>query len=180
MEDSVVTKNLILFHINGDGVLLSYNSHESAPVIADQKLLIGKNIIDILPSDVFRNAKTCMDESIRTGNMTYMQYQLLIEKVFFDFEATFVPEENSGFLIIISDVTDNKKLDQEFKLFKMIADDAGYGVSITDLSDKFIYVNNSFAQMHGFTAEELIGVPISLVHLDENISNNCDIPSRDG
>jgi PAS domain S-box-containing protein len=53
--------------------------------------------------------------------------------------------------------------------FKTICDRAGYGVVIRDLTGHFVYVNETFAHMHGYTREELLGQHYSMVHTPEQV-----------
>lgn len=60
---------------------------------------------------------------------------------------------------------------EELKKFKLITDRADYGVVIRDLDGNFVYVNKSFAQMHGYTVQELIGRHFSLCHTPEQLAH---------
>ena len=40
-----------------------------------------------------------------------------------------------------------------------------------DLEGNLTYVNESFAEMHGYSAEELIGKPLSIFHNEEQMTN---------
>ncbi|WP_048063392.1 PAS domain S-box protein [Methanococcoides burtonii] len=68
---------------------------------------------------------------------------------------------------IIFDITDKKEMDQNVRLFKTIVNGAGDGISIKDVSGKILYVNENFAQMHGFGVDELVGSHISLLRMDD-------------
>lgn len=59
----------------------------------------------------------------------------------------------------------------ELKWFKTICDRAGYGVVIRDLSGRFVYINDSFARMHGYTSNELIGKHYSIMHTQEQVEH---------
>ncbi|RLE46076.1 MAG: hypothetical protein DRJ31_10435 [Candidatus Methanomethylicota archaeon] len=58
---------------------------------------------------------------------------------------------------VIRDITDRKRAEEDIRKFKVLADNAVYGVSISDLKGKLIYVNEAYAKMHGYTVDELIG-----------------------
>jgi PAS domain S-box-containing protein len=53
----------------------------------------------------------------------------------------------------------------------MVADSAGYGMGISDIKGTIIYINQSLAQMHGYTIEELIGKHQSILHNEEQWKN---------
>jgi PAS domain S-box-containing protein len=60
---------------------------------------------------------------------------------------------------------------KQYKCFKTICDRAGYGVVIRDLSGHFVYVNDSFAHMHGYTSEDLIGKHYAIMHTPAQIKH---------
>ena len=68
---------------------------------------------------------------------------------------------------IFRDITERRKAEEEVRKFKTIADRAGYGVAMSDLEGKLIYLNESFAKMHGYKTSELIGSQLSIFHNEE-------------
>ena len=69
------------------------------------------------------------------------------------------------------DISERKKAEEEIKIFKTISDNAGYGVVISDIHGSLIYVNDSFARMHGYLAHELVGKNFSIFHTKEQMNN---------
>ncbi len=53
------------------------------------------------------------------------------------------------------------------KKFKTISDKPSHGIVMKDLDGKFIYVNEAFAEMHGYRPAEITGKHFSLVHTQE-------------
>jgi len=68
---------------------------------------------------------------------------------------------------IVKNITQRKRMEEEIIKFKTISDQAGYGVSISSLQGKLIYVNESYARMHGYTVDELIGKHFSILYTEE-------------
>ncbi len=64
---------------------------------------------------------------------------------------------------IISSVKAKRAEDDLIK-FKTISDRANYGVMLIDLDGNMLYVNESLAKMHGYTANELVGKNHSILH----------------
>ena len=66
--------------------------------------------------------------------------------------------------ISMRDITERKRGEEELRKFKAISDNANYGSAIADLQGNLLYVNEAFAQMHGYTAGELIDKHLSIFH----------------
>ncbi len=62
---------------------------------------------------------------------------------------------------------ERKRAEEEITRFKAIADTAPYGVAASTIKGDFIYVNNAFSRMHGYTVNELIGRNFSILYADE-------------
>jgi two-component system cell cycle sensor histidine kinase/response regulator CckA len=65
--------------------------------------------------------------------------------------------------------------DDEARVFKALADNAFFGNVICDSDGIFRYVNRYFAELHGYTPEEMIGRHISLVHTPEQVAVSREI-----
>jgi len=63
-------------------------------------------------------------------------------------------EYNVGFF---TNITKRKLMEDEVRKFKAISDQANYGMAISDFEGNLIYVNEYFASVHGYQAEELLG-----------------------
>jgi PAS domain S-box-containing protein len=69
------------------------------------------------------------------------------------------------------DITELKQAEQELRKFKTITDKANYGAAMIDLHGFLTYMNESFANMHGFSSPELIGKNLSVFHTDEQMEH---------
>jgi PAS domain S-box-containing protein len=65
---------------------------------------------------------------------------------------------------IVRDITERKQAEDEIRKFKTISDKANYGTVIASLKGELIYVNESFAKMHSYTVDEILGKPLSIFH----------------
>lgn len=71
--------------------------------------------------------------------------------------------------------SESKKSEQEILKFKTISDRASYGIALIDLKGKFLYVNESFARMHGYSRDELIGKGFSVLHKGKQKKAACGL-----
>ena len=61
------------------------------------------------------------------------------------------------------DVTERKQAERDLRLMAQTIASVQDCISITDLEDRFIFVNNAFQQTYGYTAKELLGKSVSFV-----------------
>jgi PAS domain S-box-containing protein len=61
--------------------------------------------------------------------------------------------------------------EEEVEMFKAIAEQAVHGSAISDLAGKIIYVNDAFANLHGYTREELTGKHFSVFHNESQLTH---------
>ncbi|MEX2493846.1 MAG: PAS domain S-box protein [Nitrospirales bacterium] len=66
--------------------------------------------------------------------------------------------------IVLSDITERKGVEQVLRTFKAIFDTANFGAAIGDLNGVLTYVNDCFASVHGYEAQELAGHPLRWSH----------------
>jgi PAS domain S-box-containing protein len=92
--------------------------------------------------------------------------------VLLEVNTTLVKKEGKieGTIAIIRDVTEHKQAENELRKFKTISDKAGYGITIVNLEGNVSYVNASFARIHGYTPDELIGQHLSIFHTEQQMA----------
>ena len=73
--------------------------------------------------------------------------------------------------VFVRDITERKQAEEALRIFKAISDKAGYGISIVDLEGNVSYSNTSYAKMHGYTPDELIGKHLSIFHDEHQMAN---------
>ncbi|MFZ4589739.1 MAG: PAS domain S-box protein [Ignavibacteria bacterium] len=80
---------------------------------------------------------------------------------------------------IIQDITERKQVEEILKKseekFKTFFDKSSSGIFLMDFNRKLITVNESFAQMHGYTVEEMQGLDLSVIDIPEETQR---IPER--
>jgi PAS domain S-box-containing protein len=68
-----------------------------------------------------------------------------------------------GIRSTLQDITERKKAEQELRLMAQTVASAQDCISITDLKNRFLFVNEAFRKTYGYQAEELLGKDVAMV-----------------
>jgi len=74
-----------------------------------------------------------------------------------------VESDERAVLGVATDITELKSTERELRRFKKAVESAGHGIFITDTDATIKYVNSSFEEITGYTAEEAIGATPRLI-----------------
>lgn len=116
---------------------------------------------------------------------TFMIYSALKEKGNYQFETqykkkdgAFVDVEISMRLIklldeevvqlFVRDITERKLAQEKIDMLAQAIKGISECVSITDLNDKVIFVNDAFESIYGYTKEDILGKPITIIRSSNN------------
>ncbi len=74
---------------------------------------------------------------------------------------------------------ENEQLEQKSKInlekFKIIADQSNNGIAIVDLKGDIQYINYYFAEIHGYSPNELVGKNLSIFHTEDQMKDVREI-----
>jgi PAS domain S-box-containing protein len=74
-----------------------------------------------------------------------------------------------NYVAIKEDITQKKQAEEDLMKFRTVSDMATYGTAINGVNGEFQYVNKSWAEMHGYEVEELIGKNLRIGHNEEQL-----------
>lgn len=160
----------------------------------DAEDLLGKKIIDIVHPDDKEKASFRINER-RTGSRRtrLLEIRLLTahgKQVYFEDRSETVPMD-PVFLLeaegiyssdhplagsfmgtqgIARDITERKKTEGDFLMLAQALKCISECVSVTDLDDNIIFVNDAFVEVYGYERHELLNQPISVVRSDDHHS----------
>ena len=152
--------------------------------------LLGKSVIKLVHPEDKDKAKYRINER-RTGDRRTKSFEIRLvtakgKPIYFEDRAESVPME-PVFLLeaeglyatseplqktfvgtqgIARDITDRKKTEGEISMLAQALKCISECVTVTDLKNKIIFVNDAFLQKYGYESHELIGKPISIVRGD--------------
>ena len=137
--------------------------------------LLGKNSFETIAQHDRERASINMQKTLKQGASKAVEYILLRSdgsEFPGELSASVMNDDSGnpiGIIVVMRDITERKKAEEEIKKFKTISDHATEGISISDLEGRLIYVNDAYAQMHGYTADELIGKHFSILYTEEQL-----------
>ncbi|EHQ36123.1 PAS domain S-box protein [Methanoplanus limicola] len=156
------------FYFGEDGIITGYNSKfaDFASLPAESLGGVSASVIDnkcitsaideIIAGGTEKSEKECI---IKTGGKK--RYVRIIV-------APVKGRKGSikGGIGIVEDVTEKRKAEEEQRRFKLIFDKANYGSVIADLNGNIVYNNKYFADIHGYSPEELTGINLKNLHYE--------------
>ncbi len=160
--------------------------------------LLGKNIINLVHPEDKEKAKYRINER-RTGERRTKLFEIRLitadgEPVYFEDRTQAVPMEpvflleaeglyassqprQNAFLGtqgIARDITDRKKTEGEVSMLAQALKCISECVTVTDLKNNIIFVNDAFLAKYGYERHELIGKPISIVRAQTIQNENVE------
>jgi PAS domain S-box-containing protein len=75
----------------------------------------------------------------------------------------------SNYIAVKENITEKKLHAEEIQRFKSISENALWGMAIASLDGRLVYINNFFANIHGYTTEELLGKHLSIFHHEKQL-----------
>ena len=157
------THDLMLL-IKKDGTILNLNDAMARAFGKKREEIIGKNVREFLPPDVYERRVAKVKEMKRKKKpVRFIDFR---NGRWFDNHLYPIFDENGNVVeiaVFVRDITEERKFEMEARKFKTIADNANYGVVIFDMDGRISYANECFAAAHGYKAKEIVGKNIALL-----------------
>jgi diguanylate cyclase (GGDEF)-like protein/PAS domain S-box-containing protein len=159
----------LMFLQSRDGTFLDCKASENEMFLLPLKEMIGKNMRDIMPTQVVIDLSLIFDKVLITGQTYTYEYELIINGTFRHFEARLAVCGKDRILSLVRDVTERKKvveaaLEQQRRYHELI--ELGHGYIITlDMRGYILSINRVAALSLGYVPEELLGRSFSDIFL---------------
>jgi PAS domain S-box-containing protein len=157
----------MIFRLREDGVFIDYIADEKNLLVEPEHFL-GKNFVEIFPSDLAEIIKSNLDKTIKTKELQCFEYEIkntsLGER---EYEARMVSSGSDEIIAIIRDITERKKIERELKekeeSLSMTLQSIGDGVIVVDLKARVIKMNTVAEEITGWTLNEAYFKPLDKV-----------------
>ncbi|MBD3380878.1 MAG: PAS domain S-box protein [candidate division Zixibacteria bacterium] len=157
--------------------IISWNKGAERIYGFSEKEVIGKNVNEIIYTEfIEKSLEDAEWELFDTGSFKGEVKQSTARKKKLNIlcSVTLVYDDDGtplGTVAVNLNITARKQMEAELMRFKTVAETANYGMAIFDIEGQLIYSNPCFAQIHGYTPEEVTGKPISIFHTDTQMIN---------
>jgi len=171
----------LVFRCSGDGTFLDYKPSHTFPTWVPPEEFLGKTIRAVLPADVAEGLMRTYQLALETGRMQRFEYHLSANARFREpqhYEARLVATDDGEIIFIVQDIGDRKQAEairrRSEEIFRSIFTQAGVGIVQVDISGRFLRVNQKFADIVGYSIEELSELTFrDLTHPDD-LAENLD------
>ena len=105
----------LMFRLNSEGRYLDYKCPKDSPLAIAASDVIGKTFWELLPSELAKSLDIEIKSVLKTGAMSIVVYQLPHNGEMRDFESRLVRCGDDEILVIVRDVTDRKRAEEELR-----------------------------------------------------------------
>jgi PAS domain S-box-containing protein len=170
----------VIWEVDRTGLYTYINSVSKQIFGYDPEEIIGKKYFyDLFPKHQKQKYEALNFELLEKGNQLLEGENAIQRKdgkvIWVTSFGTALKNESGkivGFRGANNDVTARKTAEEELRKFQIISDQAFFGTVIIEPETKIItYCNASFAKMHGYEADELIGKTIYSLHSADQLED---------
>jgi len=160
--------------VSNDGIILDFNKAFLNLIGYSAKQLKGKNWYDLAPADWHST-----EQNIIKNEVLKKKYSRVYEKELICKDGTVIPVElrthlideklnhQNRFWIMVRDISARRKIENEVNMLAQTVRSVRECVSVTDMEDNLLFVNDAFLQTYGYKRSEIIGKNISIVRPDK-------------
>ncbi len=164
----------MLMRFDGEGRYLDIVNYREDELILPREAVIGKTVSSIIPGEVGKILENTIRNAVKTGKMEKIEYSLNVPAGLCDFEARIIPIEKNEAISLIRDITEKKKaekvLEENEEKYRLLVEKAHDGIEISQ-DDMIIFCNQQFADMLGYSVQELKNISFQDIYTEEGLRN---------
>jgi two-component system sensor histidine kinase/response regulator len=166
---SAMTDIIIIY--DSDGRYLEIASTNSSNLYRPAASMLGRTVTEIFPPDQAAFLLENIRHTLTTGELTHVEYSLLIDEKEIWFSALASPLGSNSVVWVAHDITDYKRsaseLAREKQYFESLVQNSPVAIVVLDNEEKIISGNPAFEHLYGYVSAEMIGA-----NLDALITNS--------
>ena len=155
----------LLLRMNRNGDYLDYHAPNPAAVFFPPESLIGMNIRDTgMDPDLINTILQTIAAALDTNVPQTLEFRLPLPEDQRYYEARCVASGQDEVVVIVRNISERKVAERALARWANVFEHAEWGVAVGAADGRTLeLVNPAFARMHGYAAEEMIGLPINQI-----------------
>jgi PAS domain S-box-containing protein len=147
----------LIFTVTREGILIDFNAPDPGLLLVPTEEFLNKQISSFLTQEIADEFLSLIEKTLSKKELNQLEYSLDIKGNVKHFEARIAPAGYDTTVVIIRDITQKNRVDQELIKLKRAIEQSSISVIITNHNGNIEYVNPFFTELTGFTPEEIMG-----------------------
>lgn len=155
IENSVIINTFpdMLFNISKDGLIRSYYASKNSDTYLPPKMVLHKNLQEILPAKVLKQVKKSIDRAIILQEGIVIEYELFFQGEKHFFENRFIAISDNEVFLFARDISNIKQ--NEEVVLKAHFNQGAIGIIVTSPTKQWLKINQKACDILGYTKGEL-------------------------
>jgi len=161
--------------IDLQGQLTAVNPQATAMLgYADASELLQKTVFDLTLQDDHERARSDIASTLQTGVLRNAEYTLLTatgSRVLVEVSGASLKGTRGqpvGLVGVLRDITERKRMEAQLQMLAHAVECTTEPICITDLADRFTFVNRAFQESYGYAKEEILGLTPRILFSPKN------------
>ena len=173
LRSLIASVDEIVFEFDGSGTYLNIWTADDSLLIQPREMLIGRTVKDVLGEELGCSFNELFRKVLDTGRPESIEYPLNVVggNRWFRGHMSPILSENGEFITVrmqARDITGQKQEEEERTRLAFALRSITECVSITDMQDTILFVNEAFLKTYGYRESELVGQHIGIVRSPNN------------
>jgi len=162
----------LMFVLSTDGIFIDVHAGDREKLLLPPESFLNKSVHEVFGGVVADRTIDRIERLQATAEIQEYTYSLEIAEEERTFEARMAPYGRDDVLVVVRDITDKSRIaslaqEQEFYL-SAIFQTTQDGIWVVDPQQRVVDVNESYCRMTGYSREEMLGMSIRDVDVDES------------
>ncbi|MBL7745646.1 MAG: PAS domain S-box protein [Chitinophagaceae bacterium] len=150
--------------IDREGRFIDYNNPLELKTLVPREQFMGKKITDIIPGDLATEMMENLKKVLANRQVLSHSYQMRLDNEEHDYEARYVPQGPDDVLVLVREVTENKKAELRIKeseqKYRTLVEQAGDSIFIANMQGQIIVANPASSKLSGYSEQELLQMKV--------------------
>lgn len=170
-RDLVENMNDIIYALDTEGIVTYISPAIESFIQYTPREIVGHHFKEF----IYREDLQKLTENFQgtfSGHAAANEYRILTKSGDIRWMRTssrpiFTEDRVTGVQGVLADITSHKKAEEQIRQLSSAVEQSIDGIAIGSMTSEFVYVNQSFAKIHGYSPEEMVGMEILHLHNEE-------------